>query len=64
MRFQADKLVSFRLSPEEAIFLAHATDNVRFYYETVGLLSLEVNLMQFSALVARAQNVQGRPERT
>lgn len=45
MCFQVDMRVSLRLSPEEAIFLAHATDNVRFYYETVGLLSLEVKLV-------------------
>ena len=50
--FQADTLVSLRLSPEEAMFLAHATDNVRFYHETVGLSSLKVKLIQPSALVA------------
>ena len=49
---QASTSVSLRLSPEEAIFLAHATDNVHFYNESVGHLSQEVKLVQFSALVA------------
>ena len=39
--------MSLRLNPEEAVFLANATDNVRFCYETVGLLSLEVMLYKF-----------------
>lgn len=52
MCFQAGTLVSLRLSPEEAIFLVHATDNVHFYNESVGQLSQEVKLVQLSALVA------------
>lgn len=44
-------LVSLRLSPEEAIFLAHATDNMQFYYETIGLSSLEVKPIPFLLLL-------------
>ncbi|KAL3161276.1 hypothetical protein ABBQ38_009634 [Trebouxia sp. C0009 RCD-2024] len=38
---QTDALVSLRLSPEEAIFLALAAGNVHFYHVTTGLRSLE-----------------------
>ena len=40
---QTDALVSLRLSPEEAIFLALAAGNMSFYRANTGLCSLKVN---------------------
>ena len=51
MCLQTDALVSLRLSPEEAMFLAHATGNLRFYYENIGFSSLEVKPMSFTVCV-------------
>ena len=51
---QTGALVSLRLSPEEAIFLAQATDKVCFYHKTTGHLCLEVKPMHGSNATVRS----------
>lgn len=57
---QVDSLVSLRFSPEEAIFLALAGGNMRFYQETTGLCSLEVTQRFAVAVWARFSRAQHR----